>query len=68
MNTSTAIADPLLRQAFGRRARPSDLQSAALATRLIDSIDGSLCDDQFRPLTCDFFRIMRQRMMVGSEP
>ena len=25
MNTSAAIADPLLRQAFGRRARPSDL-------------------------------------------
>jgi len=24
MNTSAAIADPLLRQAFGRRARPSD--------------------------------------------
>jgi len=24
MNDSAAIADPLLRQAFGRRARPSD--------------------------------------------
>jgi len=24
MNTSAAIADPLLRRAFGRRARPSD--------------------------------------------
>jgi len=26
MNTSAAIADPLLRQAFGRRARPSEEQ------------------------------------------
>jgi len=26
MNTSAAIADPLLRRAFGRRARPSDPQ------------------------------------------
>jgi len=26
MNTSAAIADPLLRRAFGRRARPLDLQ------------------------------------------
>jgi len=26
MNTSAAIADPLLRRAFARRARPSDLQ------------------------------------------
>jgi len=24
MNTSAAIADPLLRQAYGQRARPSD--------------------------------------------
>jgi len=29
MNTSAAISDPLLRRAFGRRARPSDLQRAA---------------------------------------
>ncbi|HXT66077.1 MAG TPA: hypothetical protein VN657_04735, partial [Nitrospiraceae bacterium] len=29
MNTSAAIADPLLRRAFGRRARPSDLQRTA---------------------------------------
>jgi len=46
MNTSAAIADPLLRRAFGRRARPLDLQRAArvrlrapcaaLATRLSD--------------------------------
>jgi len=26
MNTSAAIADPLLRRAFGQRARPSDPQ------------------------------------------
>jgi len=29
MNTSAAIADPLLRRAFGRRARPSDPQRTA---------------------------------------
>jgi len=29
MNTSAAIADPLLRRAFGRRARPFDLQRTA---------------------------------------
>jgi len=29
MNTSAAIADPLLRQAFGRRARPSNPQRTA---------------------------------------
>jgi len=29
MNTSAAIADPLLRHAFGRRARPSDLRRTA---------------------------------------
>ena len=29
MNTSAAIADPLLRRAFGRRARPSDPHRAA---------------------------------------
>jgi len=29
MNTSAAIADPLLRRAFGRRARPSDLRRTA---------------------------------------
>jgi hypothetical protein len=29
MNTSAAIADPLFRQACGRRARPSDLRHTA---------------------------------------
>jgi len=29
MNTSAAIADPLLRRAFGQRARPSDPQRTA---------------------------------------
>jgi len=29
MNTSAAIADPLLRRAFSWRARPSDLQRTA---------------------------------------
>jgi len=29
MNTSATIADPLLRRAFGRRARPVDLQRTA---------------------------------------
>jgi len=29
MITSAAIADPLLRRAFGRRARPPDLQRTA---------------------------------------
>jgi len=29
MNTSGAIADPLLRRAFGQRARPSDPQRTA---------------------------------------
>jgi len=29
MNTAAAIADPLLRRAFGRRARPSGLQGTA---------------------------------------
>jgi len=29
MNTSAAIADPLLRQAYGRRTRPSDPRRTA---------------------------------------
>jgi len=29
MNVSAPIADPLLRQAFGRRTRPSNLQRTA---------------------------------------
>jgi len=36
MSTSAAIADPLLRRAFGRRARPSDLQRTA-RVRLMSS-------------------------------